>query len=56
MYASASSELTLKLMTWVAVLLVPIVLAYQAWSIWTFRRRITADRVPDESGLEPAVK
>ncbi|MDR2253958.1 MAG: cytochrome d ubiquinol oxidase subunit II [Bifidobacteriaceae bacterium] len=49
--ASASSELTLKLMTWVAVCLVPIVLAYQAWSIYVFRRRISADRIPAESGL-----
>ncbi|MDR3360030.1 MAG: cytochrome d ubiquinol oxidase subunit II [Bifidobacteriaceae bacterium] len=52
-HASASSPKTLKLMTIVAICLVPIVLAYQAWSIWVFRRRITADRIPAESGLEP---
>ncbi|MDR0625847.1 MAG: cytochrome d ubiquinol oxidase subunit II, partial [Bifidobacteriaceae bacterium] len=51
--ASASSPLTLKLMTIVAVCLVPIVLAYQAWSIWVFRRRISAERIPAESGLDP---
>jgi cytochrome d ubiquinol oxidase subunit II len=55
-FAAASSPLTLKLMTIVAACLVPIVLAYQAWSIWVFRRRISADRIPDESGLEPASK
>ena len=53
-YAAASSEKTLTLMTIVAVCLVPIVLAYQAWSIWVFRRRISADRIPTESGLDPA--
>ncbi len=56
MMTSSSSPLTLKLMTWVAVILTPIVLAYQAWSIWTFRRRISAERIPAESGLEPAKK
>jgi cytochrome d ubiquinol oxidase subunit II len=53
-FASASSPLTLKLMTIVAICLVPIVLAYQAWSIWVFRRRISAERIPADSGLEPA--
>ncbi|MDR2379814.1 MAG: cytochrome d ubiquinol oxidase subunit II [Bifidobacteriaceae bacterium] len=53
-HASASSQLTLELMTIVAICLVPIVLAYQAWSIYVFRRRITADRIPADSGLEPA--
>ncbi|MDR1825711.1 MAG: cytochrome d ubiquinol oxidase subunit II [Bifidobacteriaceae bacterium] len=52
MHAAASSPLTLKLMTIVAGCLVPIVLAYQAWSIIVFRRRISADRIPEESGLE----
>lgn len=56
MMTSSSSPLTLKLMTWVAVILTPIVLAYQAWSIWVFRRRISAERIPAESGLEPAKK
>ncbi|MCL2090075.1 MAG: cytochrome d ubiquinol oxidase subunit II [Micrococcales bacterium] len=56
MMTSSSSPLTLKLMTWVAVILTPIVLGYQAWSIWTFRKRISAERIPAESGLEPADK
>jgi cytochrome d ubiquinol oxidase subunit II len=50
-HAAASSAKTLTLMTIVAVCLVPIVLAYQAWSIWVFRRRISAERIPAESGL-----
>jgi cytochrome d ubiquinol oxidase subunit II len=51
--AASSSDLTLKLMTIVACVLVPIVLAYQAWSIWVFRKRVSADRIPAESGLAP---
>ncbi len=42
-YNAASSPYTLKIMTWVAVIFVPIMLAYQAWSYWTFRKRIIAD-------------
>jgi cytochrome d ubiquinol oxidase subunit II len=52
-HAAASSEQTLKLMTIVACCLVPFVLAYQAWSIWVFRKRISAARIPHESGLAP---
>ncbi|MDR1635161.1 MAG: cytochrome d ubiquinol oxidase subunit II [Bifidobacteriaceae bacterium] len=54
-HAAASSDKTLQLMTIVAVCLVPIVLAYQAWSIWVFRRRISAERIPPESGLPAKV-
>ncbi|HET9593625.1 MAG TPA: cytochrome d ubiquinol oxidase subunit II [Solirubrobacterales bacterium] len=40
---SASSDYTLTVMTVVAVLLVPVVLAYQAWTYWVFRQRVSAD-------------
>jgi cytochrome d ubiquinol oxidase subunit II len=30
-------------MTIVALVFVPIVLIYQAWSYWVFRKRLTAD-------------
>ncbi len=38
--AASSSHYTLTVMTVVAVLLVPVVLVYQAWTYWVFRRRI----------------
>jgi cytochrome d ubiquinol oxidase subunit II len=38
---AASSPYTLKVMTVVAVVMVPVVLAYQAWSYWVFRARLT---------------
>jgi cytochrome d ubiquinol oxidase subunit II len=44
---SASSQYTLIVMTVVAVLLVPVVLAYQAWTYWVFRRRISAEDFGD---------
>ena len=40
-YNASSSPYTLKVMTIVAVLLVPIVLVYQAWTYWMFRKRLT---------------
>jgi len=44
---SASSHYTLVVMTVVAVLLVPVVLAYQAWTYWVFRHRVSADDFGD---------
>jgi cytochrome d ubiquinol oxidase subunit II len=42
-YNASSTPYTLKIMTAVAVLFVPVVLAYQAWTYWVFRHRITAE-------------
>jgi cytochrome d ubiquinol oxidase subunit II len=49
--AASSSELTLKVMTGVACAMVPVVLAYQAWTIWVFRKRVSPSRIPADSGL-----
>lgn len=38
---SSSSPYTLQVMSIVALIFVPIVLAYQAWTYWIFRKRIT---------------
>jgi cytochrome d ubiquinol oxidase subunit II len=40
---AASSPYTLKVMTIVAAIFVPIVLVYQAWSYWIFRKRVEAN-------------
>ena len=40
---SSSSNYTLIVMTVVAVLFIPLVLAYQAWSYWVFRHRLSAE-------------
>lgn len=42
-YTASSSPYTLRVMTIVALIFVPIVLAYQAWSYWVFRKRLTVD-------------
>jgi len=48
---AASSPYTLQVMTWVAVAFTPVVLAYQAWTYWVFRRRLTRQSIAPE---EPA--
>lgn len=40
---SASGEYTLRIMTIIALTFVPIVVAYQAWTYWVFRKRISSD-------------
>ena len=42
-YNASSSPYTLTVMTVVALIFVPIVLVYQGWSYWVFRKRLTAD-------------
>jgi cytochrome bd ubiquinol oxidase subunit II len=49
---ASSTDYTLTIMTWVAVIFVPIVLGYQAWSYWVFRKRISsADIANPEHGV-----
>jgi cytochrome d ubiquinol oxidase subunit II len=40
---ASSTPYTLKVMTFVAVALVPFVLLYQGWTYWVFRRRLGAE-------------
>ncbi|MCL4811943.1 MAG: cytochrome d ubiquinol oxidase subunit II [Vicinamibacteraceae bacterium] len=42
-YNAASTPYTLRIMSIVALVFVPIVLIYQGWTYWVFRHRITAD-------------
>ncbi|MDH6127558.1 cytochrome d ubiquinol oxidase subunit II [Kitasatospora sp. GP82] len=43
---AASSPYTLKLMTVVAAVFTPLVLLYQAWTYWVFRKRIGVQHIP----------
>lgn len=48
---ASSTQYTLKVMTYVALVLTPIVLIYQGWTYWVFRKRISATQIPSpESG------
>ncbi len=48
--AAASTHHTLAVMTGVALLVTPIVLAYQAWTYWVFRARIGVPAAPYATG------
>ncbi len=48
---ASSSSYTLTVMTWVAVILTPIVLLYQGWTYWVFRKRISVTSIPEHTGL-----
>ncbi|OIH96296.1 cytochrome d ubiquinol oxidase subunit II [Curtobacterium sp. MCBA15_001] len=42
---ASSGTYTLTVMSWVALVFVPLVLAYQAWTYWVFRKRVTRAHV-----------
>jgi cytochrome d ubiquinol oxidase subunit II len=46
---ASSSQMTLTLMTVVACIFVPIVLAYTAWTYTVFRRRLGVENIPDDA-------
>ena len=44
---ASATDYTLKVMTVVAAIFTPIVLCYQAWTYWVFRKRISLHHIPD---------
>ncbi|AHD22743.1 cytochrome d ubiquinol oxidase subunit II [Rhodococcus pyridinivorans] len=49
---ASSSPYTLKVMTWAAAFMTPVVLAYQGWTYWVFRQRLSTDHIPHSIGLK----
>ena len=47
-YNSSSQQYTLTVMTVVALVMTPIVLIYQGWTYWVFRKRISTSMIPPE--------
>ena len=43
---AAATSYTLTIMTWVAAIFTPLVLGYQAWTYWVFRKRIGTHHIP----------
>jgi cytochrome d ubiquinol oxidase subunit II len=52
---ASSSDYTLGLMSIVAAFGLPLVIAYQAWTYWVFRRRVSAASIPEAHSFLPAV-
>ena len=53
---ASSTQYTLKVMTVVAVILTPIVLVYQGWTYWVFRKRVSSSQIayPERGVLDTA--
>jgi cytochrome d ubiquinol oxidase subunit II len=45
---AAATHYTLTVMTVIAAIFAPCVVAYQAWSYWVFRRRLAVHHIPEE--------
>ncbi|MEA3501890.1 MAG: cytochrome d ubiquinol oxidase subunit II, partial [Actinomycetota bacterium] len=45
-FNASSTTMTLQIMSVVALIFVPIVLVYQSWSYWVFRKRVGPEDVP----------
>jgi len=50
---AASTHYTLKVMTVVALIFTPLVLVYQAWTYWVFRKRIGREDVEGAAAVHP---
>lgn len=50
-YNGSSTPYTLRIMSWASLALLPLVIGYQAWSYWVFRKRVSADAIPASIGL-----
>ncbi|MFI6362640.1 cytochrome d ubiquinol oxidase subunit II [Nocardia sp. NPDC050630] len=48
---ASSTPYTLKVMSWAALVVTPVVLGYQGWTYWVFRKRITVEQIPAPIGL-----
>lgn len=43
---ASSTPYTLTVMSWTALVFVPLIVGYQAWTYWIFRKRITRTHIP----------
>ena len=50
--SAAATPYTLRIMTWTAAIFTPLVVAYQAWSYWVFRHRISVHHIPSDELAE----
>jgi cytochrome d ubiquinol oxidase subunit II len=51
---ASSTPYTLTVMTWIALIASPFIAAYQLWSYWIFRQRISAKHIPESPTSVPA--
>ncbi|MGW7816658.1 cytochrome d ubiquinol oxidase subunit II [Streptomyces puniciscabiei] len=51
---ASSSPYTLKIMTWLAAIATPLVLLYQGWTYWVFRKRIGTQHIAPDAAAGAA--
>ncbi|MFF5534441.1 cytochrome d ubiquinol oxidase subunit II [Streptomyces cinerochromogenes] len=51
---ASSSPYTLKIMTWLAAIATPLVLLYQGWTYWVFRKRIGTQHLAPDAAASAA--
>jgi cytochrome d ubiquinol oxidase subunit II len=52
---ASSTHYTLTIMTWAAVIMTPVVVAYQVWTYWVFRKRLDVSSIHDDVQLPEGV-
>ena len=52
---ASSSDYTLTVMSIVTAIFLPVIIAYQAWTYWIFRKRIHEDHIPERHDIVAAV-
>ena len=50
---ASSTDYTLTIMSWAALIFLPLVLAYQGWTYWIFRKRITRSHIEKAAASAP---
>ncbi|PRY67225.1 cytochrome bd-I ubiquinol oxidase subunit 2 apoprotein [Glaciihabitans tibetensis] len=53
---ASSGDYTLGVMTWVAAFALPLILAYQSWTYWVFRKRVSDHHIPEAHLIVPAIR
>jgi cytochrome d ubiquinol oxidase subunit II len=51
---ASSSEYTLTVMSWTALVFLPLILLYQGWTYWIFRKRVSRASIQAATGTAPA--
>jgi len=51
---ASSTDYTLTIMSWAALIFLPLVLLYQGWTYWVFRKRVTRSRIEKAAELTGA--
>jgi cytochrome d ubiquinol oxidase subunit II len=52
---ASSSAYTLTVMSWVALVFLPLVLLYQGWTYWVFRKRVSRASIEAAASIEAGV-